>query len=230
MDPNQSEAHYARTIRTLLSAAGLAEADLSGIIISSVVPSLTPIFRNLSTNQFDVDAVIVSPTLDTGLNFSRMPFPQQIGNDRIVNAAYAYAQYRQAVIVLDCGTATTLSVVNGQGEFLGGAIAPGLQTSAAALAQSTAQLPSVPLRCPPQAIGPDTISAIQSGLLYGHAGLIDHLVQRIITELGEPSVVLATGGLSPLLSPLCSTLTATLPQLSLEALGWLYTRASKDKI
>jgi type III pantothenate kinase len=141
-----------------------------------------------------------------------------------LNAAAAYARYRTDVIAVDLGTATTFSVVTASGEFLGGAIAPGLGTSAEALITRTARLPKVDLVPPSTAIGPDTIASLQSGLVLGHAGMVDSLVARMQQQLGRSTKVIATGGLAPVIAPISQSIQEVRPFLTLEGLELLYRR------
>jgi type III pantothenate kinase len=161
--------------------------------------------------------------LDTGLTLS-YPNPREIGSDRLVNAAGAYAHYRSTLIIVDFGTATTFCAVTQSGEYLGGAIAPGLGIAAETLAKRTAKLPIVDLVRPKTVIGSDTAASIQSGLIFGYAGLVDELVTRIQAELGQRAKVIATGGLATLIAPESRTIQEVRPFLTLEGLQWLYTR------
>ena len=222
--PQKTQNEYRVVIVDLLHAAGIALDQITGSIVCSVVPALTadlhPLLESLSHHR----PLLVNHTLDFGLRLDHYPRPDEIGPDRLVNAAAAYARYRTSVIVVDCGTATTFDVVGHAGEFLGGAIAPGLGIAAEALILRTAKLPTVELRRPKSAIGQDTVTSMQAGLLIGYAGLIDGLVTRMQQELPHPAMVIATGGLTPIVAPECRTIEEVCPHLTLEGLELLYRR------
>jgi type III pantothenate kinase len=214
---------YGLLLIGLLETAGLRAEQITGAILSSVVPSLTATFEQMVETFFHHFPLVVSADLDTGLTLS-YPNPREIGGDRLVNAASAYARYRSTLIIVDFGTATTFCAVTQSGEYLGGAIAPGLGIAAETLAKRTAKLPIVDLVRPKTVIGSDTAASIQSGLIFGYAGLVDELVTRIQTELGQRAKVIATGGLATLIAPESRTIQEVRPFLTLEGLQWLYTR------
>ena len=230
-DPFTSGEEYGDLIRAGIRAAGHKPGQVRGVALCSVVPRLTPVFMLVASIQFSVSPLVASADLNTGLTL-RYTDPRELGVDRLVAAAAAYARHRSWLILVDLGTATTFSVVSESGDYLGGAIAPGLGISADALAARTAQLPRVPLTPPPSIIARDTRSSIQSGLLFGHAALVDGMVERIQRELG-PKVqakVLATGGQAALIAPLSRTIQETRLHLTLEGLDWLYRRLqNKEK-
>lgn len=163
------------------------------IVACSVVPALTVTFVEFSQRYLESEPLIVSISLDLGLTVATQ-HSRETGTDRIANAVAAFADYGGPVIVVDMGTATKIDAVSGNGEFLGGAIAPGLGLSMDALAQRAAQLYSVPLTMPRLAIGTSTLQAVQSGVVLGHAKMVDGLVQQITTELGDITAVVITGG------------------------------------
>lgn len=196
---------------------------VTGVIVSSVVPALTVTIEALARAYLHRDPVIVSTEIDTGLKILYTT-PRELGVDRLVNAAVAYARYRRPLIIVDCGTATTFSAVSEAGEYLGGVIAPGLHIAAEALASRTAQLPTVELVPPKAVIGRDTASSIQAGLVFGHAGMVDEIVRRMQVEMGQSTLVLATGGLAGVIAPESRMIQKTHPFLILEGLEWLYRR------
>ena len=208
----------------LLQAEGIRTEEITGVIISSVVPSLTPLFEGMAESYVQHLPLLVSPELDTGLTIA-YTHPHELGSDRIVNAAAAYARYQTALIIVDFGTATTFCAVTRAGEYLGGAIAPGLGTATESLHSRTAKLPRVNLARPKTVIGKDTIGSIQSGLIFGYAGLVDELVTRIQGELGQKAMVIATGGLASLIAPESRTIKEVRPFLTLEGLELIYRRA-----
>jgi type III pantothenate kinase len=203
----------------------LGDRKLTDVILASVVPALTPVM--LAVTEPYAVAVVVTHATSTGLRIRTGP--EQVGADRLVNAAIAFHRFGGAgkgVGVIDFGTATTLTFVSHDGEYLGGAIAPGLATSASALTAKTAQLPQVSLARPSSsAIGADTVSAIRSGLFLSQIGLVEEGVRRAAAELGGLSHVVATGGLCHLVVPECPSITDICPDLTLEGLAWLHTKS-----
>ena len=218
---------YGVLFQSLLRAAGIGPDQVTALILSSVVPSLTPTFEHMAETYFHHRMLVVSPSLDTRLRLCYTN-PQELGSDRLVNAAAAYARYKTALIIVDLGTATTFSAVSQSGEYLGGAIAPGLGIAADALFSRTAQLPRVDLIPPKTVIGRDTISSIQAGLIIGHTGLVDEIVGRMQAELGQTATVIATGGLASLIAPQSRTIQEVRPFLTLEGLELLYRRTRGD--
>lgn len=228
-DSRTTSDEYGILFTNLLSSAGLLPRDVSGAIVSSVVPALTGTFETLIEQYFHRRPLSVTSDTDTGLTI-RYTNPKEIGSDRLVNAAAAYHKYRRDLIVVDFGTATTFCVITKEAEYLGGVIAPGLGISADALFTKAAKLSKVELTRPKTVIGTDTASSIQSGLLFGYAGLVDALVRRIDQELGRVSYVVATGGLSAVIAPETSAIQKIEPFLTLEGLALLYRRAKGDPL
>jgi len=174
--------------------------------------------------SFGSTPITVTPDMDTGLTL-KYSNPKEIGSDRIVNAAAAYEKFHRDLIIVDFGTATTFCAVNRDGEYLGGVIAPGLTISAEALFTRAAKLSKVELARPKTVIGTDTASSIQSGLIFGYAGLVDTLVQRMEREMGRTSYVIATGGLASVIAPEARSIQHLEPFLTLHGLELLYRRA-----
>ncbi|HET8579757.1 MAG TPA: type III pantothenate kinase [Nitrospiraceae bacterium] len=226
-DPSRTPDEYGAMFQSLLRASEIGLDQVTGVILSSVVPALTPTLEQMSETLFHNKPLVVSPDLDTGLKLSYTN-PRELGSDRLVNAAAAYARYKSALIVIDLGTATTFCAVTQAGEYLGGVIAPGLGIAADALFSRTAKLPKVDLVRPKTVIGKDTTSSIQSGLIFGYAGLVDEIVVRMQQELGQKGRVIATGGLSSVIAPESRTIQDVSPFLTLEGLEWLYRRAHGD--
>ena len=223
-DPKTTSDEYGILFTNLLSSAGITPRQISDAIVSSVVPTLTGTFETLIEQYFQQRPVFVTPDMDTGLVI-RYANPKEIGSDRLVNAAAAYHQYHRDLIIVDFGTATTFCTVTKDAEYLGGVIAPGLGISAEALFARAAKLAKVELTRPKTVIGTDTASSIQSGLLFGYAGLVDTLVRRIEQELGRSTYVIATGGLSAVVAPETTTIQKIEPLLTLQGLELLYRRA-----
>ncbi len=212
---------YAMTFKDLFGFAKLEFSQISGVIISSVVPPLLPVMTEMSQKYFKITPLVVTHELKTGITV-RYDNPKEVGADRIVNAAAAYKLYGGPVIIVDFGTATTFCAVTKSGEYLGGAICPGIKISAEALFQRASKLPRVELIKPAKVIGSDTVSAMQAGIIYGYAGLVDGIVERMKKELSVQSKVVATGGLAELVAPETRSIEETRPQLTLEGLSLLY--------
>lgn len=197
---------------------------VTGAALSSVVPPATAALRTAVTALHGVIPVVVGPGVRTGMAV-RVDNPREVGADRIVNALGAIEQYGSPVITVDFGTATTVDLVGPGDEYLGGAIAPGLQIAADALVRSTAALRSVDVAAPERAAGRSTYEAIQSGLVYGYAGLVDGLIRRIDEEAGHPDIpVVATGGLAEVVVPHCTHAITLDPDLTLTGLRVLWWR------
>jgi type III pantothenate kinase len=215
---------YGILFTSLLASVAIPSERMTGAIISSVVPALTGTFEELIGVYFRQRALVVGADMNLGLTL-RYANPREIGSDRLVNAAAAYHKYGRDLIVVDFGTATTFCVITAGGEYLGGVIAPGLSISAEALFTRAAKLSKVELIKPKTVIGTDTTASIQSGLLFGYAGLVDALVRRIEQELGHQALVIATGGLSTIVAPETVSIHKVEPLLTLEGLRLLYDRA-----
>lgn len=188
----------------LLTLSGFSWAEVDEVVLASVVPRLTHAWEDVAAAETAGAILVVGPGLKTGMPI-RYDNPHEVGADRIVNGVAAYRAYGGPVIVVDFGTATTLDVISEDGAYLGGAIAPGLETSAEALFTKAARLSKVDLDPPERAIGTNTRASIQAGLLLGEVERVDGLVRRVWTELGREATVVATGGLAPTLAPLCQT-------------------------
>ena len=210
--------------------AGLLEREdlsfsnqITGVVISSVVPTSTGALRDMVQRYFGFPPVVVEPGTKTGLSIAT-DNPREVGADRVVNALAAFSRYGGPCIVVDFGTATTYDVVSEKGDFLGGAIGPGVGTKNASLTRETARLPLVELHAPRTAIGKNTIEAIQSGLVYGTAAEADGIVERMRKELGGNATVIATGGLAPVIAPHCTFIDEHDPWLTLEGLRLVFER------
>ena len=212
---------YALIFKDLFGFVGLEFKQITGVIISTVVPPLLPVMTEMSHKYFRLEPMVVTHEIKTGIKM-RYDNPKEVGADRIVNAAAAYKLYGGPIIIVDFGTATTFCAVTKSGEYLGGAIAPGVKISAEALFQRASKLPRVELAKPPKVIGADTISSMQSGIIYGYAGLVDGIVERMKKELSMEAKVVATGGLAELVSPETKTIQEIKPHLTLEGLRLVY--------
>jgi type III pantothenate kinase len=209
----------------LMLGAILEEAGVrpSGAALSSVVPVATAAMRAAIPSLIDGPLVVVGPGVKTGMAL-QVDNPKEVGADRVVNAIGAVERLGAPVIVVDFGTATTVDLISAEAEYCGGAIAPGLEISAAALVSATAALRRVELVPPRAAVGRSTVDAIQSGLIFGYAGLVDGLIDRIASELGTPAPVIATGGLAELVVPHCRLVSNIDPDLTLIGLEIVYRR------
>jgi type III pantothenate kinase len=193
-----------------------------GVALVSVVPPLTSTFQELCRHHLEIEPLVVGPRVKTGMPI-RYEDTHTLGADRLVAAIAAKHQYGSPVLVIDFGTATTFNVVNRVGDYVGGAIAPGLNLAADALHQSTAQLPRVDLALPPHVIATNTVHAMQSGILLGYVGMVEGMIARMRDELGEPAMsVIATGGLAQMLAPQTRVIHAVEPDLILHGLRIIY--------
>lgn len=212
---------YYVLLKALLEDEGLVWKDITGAVIASVVPPLTATFQELMGRVLDGPPVVVGPGVNSGITI-KIDNPQEVGADRVANTAAVHKLYGGPAIVADLGTATTFDVVSKNGEYLGGAIAPGLGITAEALVRRTAKLPKVELTVPELAIGTNTVSAMQSGLVLGYLGLVKELVARLKKEIpGEPKVI-ATGGMADIVAEWTHVIDIVSPRLTLEGLRIIY--------
>ena len=207
----------------LLRSRELDVAGIRGVAISSVVPALTGAFEAAGRSLFDVEPLVVTARTPTGMKI-RYQDPDQVGADRIVNAVAAKELYGVPAIVVDLGTAITFDVISQEGEYIGGAIAPGIEASVDALFRRAARLPRVDLRVPQSAIATTTEDSIRSGVVLGIASLIDGMVERLLSELGERAEVVATGGLADLIVPQTRTIARVDRHLVLSGLRLIHER------
>jgi type III pantothenate kinase len=212
---------YAVMIHNLFELAGLDRGGVTGCVLSCVVPPLTSQFRTLSRTYLNVEPVIIGPGVETGLRYS-IDTPDQLGADRVANSLAAYRKFGGPVIAIAFGTATAFDVITATGEYIGGAIAPGIGISADALFRLAARLYQVELARPPQVIGKNTVHYMQSGLILGYAGLVEGLVRRMQNEMGHPCTVVATGGLAEVIAGETDAITVVEPYLTLEGLRMIY--------
>ena len=211
---NQMPDEYAVLILSLLQHRGINTSDITEGAISCVVPPLITTFNELFQKYFNIVPLAVGPGVKTGIRI-RMDNPREVGSDRIANAAGAHSLYKGPVIVVALGTATAFDTVSKDGEYLGGAVAPGIAIAAEALYTRTSALPRVELLRPKKAIGTNTLAAMQSGIIFGYAGLIDGVVARIQKELGEKATVVATGGYASVIAKETKVINKVNPNLTL---------------
>ncbi len=210
------------SMRSLFENAEIDRDRVTDVIISSVVPPLLPIWERVSTKLFERPPMIVGPGIRTGMQV-RYENPREVGADRIVNAVAAYELMGGPVIAVDFGTATTFDCVSSAGDYLGGAIFPGIMVSMEALFDRAAMLHRIEIQRPKSVIGKTTTQSLQSGLLYGYAGMVDAMVDRIRGELGEARVI-ATGGLAHRIAGESTTIERVEPFLTLEGLCILFEK------
>ncbi len=218
---------YAVLVQQMIELRKIERQDVEGAIIASVVPQLTEVFVNAIRMAYARDPLIVGPGLRTG-----MPIlcdnPREIGADRIVNSVAAFDRLRQALIVVDFGTATTFDCVSNAGEYLGGVIVPGVMVSLDGLFARAAKLSRVELVEPPRVLGRNTAHALQSGVVFGYSAMVDGLVRRLDAEMGGGCRTVATGGLAPLVTKHAQTIETVDMDLTLRGLQILYARSCSN--
>jgi type III pantothenate kinase len=222
-DSDRTADEHGAVLLDLFRVAGLEARSVTGAIISSVVPPLTPVVEETCTEYFGAKALVVGPGLRTGMPIL-YETPLEVGADRIAAAVAAFETYGGPAIVVDFGTATTFDAVSAKGEYLGGAIAPGIQIAAEALYLKTARLPRIEIRKPKRAIGRTTVSSMQSGLYFGYVGLVMNTIAEIRKELGENARVVATGGFGRQVVAELPAIEAYEPDLVLEGLRIIHER------
>lgn len=214
---------YGVHARNLFELAGIDFKAIDAITIASVVPPLNYTLKRMSEVYFHLTPLFVDHTTDAGLVILYEPV-SDVGADRIVDAVAAVQKYGAPCIVVDFGTATTFNAISRAGEYLGGAITPGITISSDALFERAAKLPRVDIRRPQRVIGSSTVTAMQSGLYYGYAGLVDGVLRKMIDELGGEARVIATGGLAPLIATGSELIELVDDTLTLEGLRLVYER------
>ncbi len=220
----QTADEYGVFIQSLLRRRGIEPGQITAVALSNVVPPVQQTLEWMCEQYFGILPFSVEPGVNVRMPL-RVENPKEVGPDRIVNAVGAAEIYGPPLIVIDFGTATTFDCVNSRGEFIGGAIAPGIITASEALISKAARLFRVELVRPKEAIGRNTITNIQSGIVYGYAGLVDGLVERMRAEMGDTPKVVATGGLAGLIQEVARTIQHVNPDLTLEGLRIVYEQA-----
>ncbi|MEI8217217.1 MAG: type III pantothenate kinase [Eubacteriales bacterium] len=227
-DKNKSADEYGMLVNQLFNYEGLDTKDVKDVIISTVVPPIVYTLQHMSMKYFQKRAIVVGPGVKTGMVI-KYDNPKQVGSDRIVNAVAAFSKYGGPLIIVDFGTATTFCAITENEEYLGGSIAPGLKISSEALFEKTAKLPRVELEEPGHVICKNTIESMQSGLVYGHMGLVEYIVNRMKIELsptdqGKKVKVIATGGLATLIAGGIDCIDYIDKELTLEGLQIIYEK------
>jgi len=220
-DHHKMPDEYGLLLVNLLAHHGYSSDDIQGVSLASVVPPLTDVFRQMVDRYLGVEPLIVGSGVKTGVAI-RYDAPRDVGADRVVNAAAAYRLYGGPACIVDFGTGTTFDALSATGEYLGGAIAPGVLVAAEALFQRTAKLPRIDLQPPSKAIGRNTVDAMRSGILFGYVGLVEGLVERFRQELGPEMHVIATGGLAQLIAQETEVFEVVDPWLTLKGLRIIY--------
>lgn len=221
-DIKKTEDEYAVILRNILLLNEINAKDINGAIISSVVPPLNKTIQKAIKTVYGVSSIIVGPGIKTGVNLL-VDNPLQVGADLVCSAVATYKYHGAPSIIIDMGTATKLSVIDKNGSFLGVSIVPGVEIGISALAGGTAQLPQISLDAPKSVIGKNTIDAMQSGVVFGNASLIDGMVERIKKEFGDINIV-ATGGLAGFITPYCKEKMVVDDGLILKGLYEIYKR------
>jgi len=221
---NQTVDEYGVLFRNLFLMSRIDPKQITGIVISSVVPPIDSTLRNVCEKYFNLKPLFIEPGVKTGMPV-HYDNPAEVGADRIVNGVAAFEKYGGPCVIVDFGTATTFDVVSAKGEYMGGVICPGIGISAEALFMRTARLPRVDIRKTPRVIGTNTVASLQSGLYYGYIGLIDGVLERLLAELGKATVI-ATGGLAPLFGGGSKYISAVDDLLTLEGMRIIWERHS----
>lgn len=216
---------YSIQVMQLFEQSKLDPKDVKGIIVSSVVPTIMHSLENMIKKCFHIDPIIIGPGIKTGINI-KYDNPKEVGADRIVNAVAAFETYKRPIIIIDFGTATTFCAINGCGDYLGGSITPGIKIASNALFERAAKLPRVELEIPKNIICKNTITSMQSGIIFGYIGQVEYIVKRMKEEMqrveNKKPFVIATGGLAKLISKETKVIDKVDPDLTLEGLKILY--------
>ena len=226
---NRTSDEYWVLFKEFILSNNVEIKDIEGIVIACVVPSLVPILQDMTRKYFSCEPLVVGPGIKTGISILYRN-PTEVGADRIVNSVAAFEKYGGPLIIVDFGTATTFDVVSKKGDYLGGVIAPGIQISLEALFKQTAKLPRVDMRIPETVIGKSTVDSIRSGSVYGFTGMIENLVKKIKQELGEKSLVVATGGIVDWIASKTDVIDKLDPFLTLDGLRIIYEKNLREKL
>lgn len=220
---NKMEVEYALDIKGIFEIHGIDAKKLEGAIISSVVPQITGIVKDACEKIINKKVMVVGPGIKTGLNIM-IDNPGQLGSDLVADAVAGVAEYKAPMIIFDLGTATTASVINEKGVYVGGFIIPGMNTSLNALTANASQLQGISLDAPNRLIGKNTIECMKSGMIYGTASMLDGIVERVEEEFGQPITAIATGGLAKKVVPFCKKEMILDDDLLLKGLRVIYNK------
>ncbi len=227
-DTLKTSDQYCAELKGMLDLMEVSVKGLEGVIISSVVPPVLNSFRTAIIKLTGISPIVVGPGIKTGLNIL-LDNPAMAGGDLIVGAVAALDAYEPPMLVIDMGTATTITAIDAKGNFLGGSIFPGVKISAEALSGKTAQLPSISLEAPQRVIGRNTVDCMRSGLMMGTAAMLDGMIDRMEEELGSPATVIATGGIARFIIPMCRRKMIYDRDLLLKGLQILYEKNCRAK-
>ena len=223
-DDTKTSDEYGMQLLAYFSFSGISTGDISGVIISSVVPSINYTLEHMINYFLHQKPLVVGPGVKTGINI-KYENPREVGTDRICNAVAAFELYGGPLVYIDFGTATTFGAVNAKGEFLGGAICAGIKVSTEALSEKASRLPKIELECPPTVINRSTLTNVQAGVIYGYVGQVDYIADRMKEELGAPNApVVATGGQAAIIAGITKTKIHMHPELTLDGLRIIYER------
>lgn len=227
-DKSKTTLEYAMGFKTVLELYGINIGDIEGAVISSVVPQLNNSVSSAVKQIIGTNPLLVGSGMKTGLNI-KMDNPKTVGSDLIVDAVAGIDCVGAPLIVIDMGTATTLSVIDKDGCYIGGAISTGVKLSMEALANNAAQLSSIGLDCPTKVVGKNTVECMKSGLLFGAASMLDGMIERIWEEIGYETKIVATGGLAKVVVPLCKKEITLIDDLLLKGLWILYNKNTEGE-
>lgn len=222
-DRHKTEDEYGMQVKAFLQDVGLVFADITGFIMSSVVPPIMFALERMAVKYFHIKPLVVGPGLKTGLNI-KYDNPREVGSDRIVNAVAAIHEYGGPLIIADFGTATTYCYINEARQYMGGAIAPGIGISTEALYSRAAKLPRIEIARPENIIGKNTVSAMQAGIVYGFVGQAEGIITRMMQQSRETPIVIATGGMASLIAAESKLIDKVEPFLTLKGLYLIYKR------
>ncbi|WP_077329983.1 type III pantothenate kinase [Virgibacillus siamensis] len=223
-DRHKTEDEFGILIKSMLEHEDISLADITGVIISSVVPPIMFALEKMSTKYFHTEAMVIGKEPVHSYLKMAYPKPEEIGADRIVNAIGALHEYDAPLIIIDFGTATTYCYINENKEYQGGLIAPGIHISMEALYQKASKLPKIEIQAPDNVVGSSTVEAMQSGVFYGYVGQVDGIVNRLKGQASKEPVVIATGGLAPLISDASETIDYVDQYLTLKGLYLIYQK------
>ena len=224
-DARRTGDEFGILVRELCAQSGVEFGEISGVVVCSVVPALTSALSEMAERLMRIAPVVVGPELDLGITIDYFD-PKEVGPDRLANAVAVHEAVSGPAVVVDFGTATTFDAVTADGHYLGGAIAPGVVTSAENLFRRGALLPRVAVDPPPNVMGKSTEEAMRSGIIYGAVGQVDEIVRRIVEEWGESPTVVATGGLAGTIASFSKTIESVEPDLTLRGLAAIYHRVT----
>lgn len=226
--PSRSVRELSIHVRAFAEETGVVPGDIRGVVIASVIPRLTGTFEAMARKFLQREPVTVSGDIDSGIRVL-YDNPSQLGADRLCNAVAALAKFGGPAIVVDFGTATTFDVISAKGEYLGGVIAPGVETAAAGLDRRTAKLPSADLEFPERVIGTNTVAGMQAGIMYGALDGMEGIVRRIKRVIGKNATVVATGGYAGIIAERSTLIKHVEPALVLEGARLIYERVARTK-